>query len=108
MGVPKQPFNDPLSQFTTMIFLGIYLSIGNIFHEMASTCFQFVKYAVYASVIALDRGELHDKVVKGSEIAEVMHDAPEVQEYLDAFYNCQYSDFFTHLARVEQMAKKDR
>jgi len=69
---------------------------------------QFVKYAVYASVIALDRGELHDKVVKGSEIAEVMHDAPEVQEYLDAFYNCQYSDFFTHLARVEQMAKKDR
>jgi len=69
---------------------------------------QFVKYAVYASVIALDRGELHDKVVKGSEIAEVMHDAPEVQEYLDAFYNCQYSDFFTQLAKVEQMAKKDR
>ena len=41
--------------------------------------FQFVKYAVYASVIALDRGELHDKVVKGSEIAEVMHGEPDVQ-----------------------------
>ena len=40
---------------------------------------QFVKYAVYASVIALDRGELHDKVVKGSEIAEVMHGEPQVQ-----------------------------
>ena len=40
---------------------------------------QFVKYAVYASVIALDRGQLHDKVVKGSEIAEVMHGAQDVQ-----------------------------
>jgi len=69
---------------------------------------QFVKYAVYASVIALDRGELYDKVVKGSEIAEVMHGEPDVQAYLMAFYNCHYSDFFTHLARVEQIAKTDR
>jgi len=69
---------------------------------------QFVKYAVYASVIALDRGQLHDKVVKGSEIAEVMHGAQDVQAYLMAFYNCHYSDFFTHLARIEQIAKTDR
>merc|ERR1712029_1217215 len=69
---------------------------------------QFVKYCVYASVIALDRGQLHDKVVKGSEIAEVMHGEPDVQAYLMAFYNCHYSDFFTHLARVEQIAKTDR
>merc|ERR1712098_839098 len=47
-------------------------------------------------------------VVKGSEIAEVMHGEPDVQAYLMAFYNCHYSDFFTHLARVEQIAKTDR
>jgi len=69
---------------------------------------QFVKYTVYASVIALERGKLHEKVVKGSEILEVMHDCPDVQEYLNAFYNCQYSDFFTCLAKVEQVAKTDR
>merc|ERR1712227_1087967 len=55
---------------------------------------QFVKYAVYASIISLDRGQLYDKVVKGSEIAEVLHDCPDVQRYLTAFYNCHYGDFF--------------
>merc|ERR1712077_53016 len=69
---------------------------------------QFVKYAVYASIISLDRGKLYDKVVKGSEIAEVLHDCPDVQRYLTAFYNCHYGDFFQCLADVEQVAKNDR
>jgi len=69
---------------------------------------QFVKYAVYASIISLDRGQLYDKVVKGSEIAEVLHDCPDVQRYLTAFYNCHYGDFFQCLADVEQVAKNDR
>ena len=69
---------------------------------------QFVKYTVYASVIALERGQLYDKVVKGSEIVEVLHDCPEVQDYLHSFYNCHYSEFFTHLAKVEQITKQDR
>jgi len=69
---------------------------------------QFVKYTVYASVIALERGVLHDKVVKGSEILEVMHDCPKLQEFLNAFYNCHYAQFFTCLASVEQTAKRDR
>merc|ERR1712212_276585 len=33
---------------------------------------------------------------------------PSSPAYLMAFYNCHYSDFFTHLARVEQIAKTDR
>jgi len=69
---------------------------------------QFVKYAVYASIISLERGKLLDKVVKGSEISEVLHDCPDVQRYLTAFYNCHYGDFFQCLADVEQVAKNDR
>ena len=69
---------------------------------------QFVKYAVYASMIALERRELHKKVVKGSEILEVLHQCPKVKQYLNSFYNCQYAEFFQCLAEVEQMAKKDR
>merc|ERR1711894_183226 len=46
---------------------------------------QFVKYAVYASMIALDRGEVYDKVVKGSEILEVLHQCPKVKKYLNSF-----------------------
>ena len=69
---------------------------------------QFVKYAVYASMIALERRELHKKVVKGSEILEVLHQCPKVKQYLNSFYNCQYAEFFQCLADVEQLAKKDR
>ncbi|CAB4055991.1 PSMD6 [Lepeophtheirus salmonis] len=54
---------------------------------------QFVHYTVYSSVIALDRGDLHNKVIKGSEILEVLHDWPE---------------FFQRLASVEKILKADR
>ena len=81
-------------------FFSIPLRKYNIF-------FSF-KYAVYASIISLDRGKLYDKVVKGSEIAEVLHDCPDVQRYLTAFYNCHYGNFFQCLAEVEQVAKNDR
>ena len=69
---------------------------------------QFVKYAVYASMIALERRKLYEKVVKGSEILEVLHQCPKVKQYLNSFYNCQYAEFFACLAEVEQTAKKDR
>ena len=72
-----------------------------------ATLFIF-KYCVYASIISLERGKLYDKVVKGSEIAEVLHDCPDVQRYLTAFYNCHYEDFFKCLAEVEQVTKNDR
>ena len=92
------------------------LQSANLFLETVSTFTsyelmdytQFVKYAVYASMIALERRELHKKVVKGSEILEVLHQCPKVKQYLNSFYNCQYAEFFQCLAEVEQMAKKDR
>ncbi len=89
---------------------------ANLFLETVSTFTsyelmdytQFVKYAVYASMIALERRELHEKVVKGSEILEVLHQCPEVKKYLNSLYDCHYGEFFTCLAEVEQIAKKDR
>ena len=47
---------------------------------------QFVKYTVYTGMIALDRRKLLDKIVKGSEIAEVLHGCPDVQRYLVIFW----------------------
>lgn len=93
-----------------------FLKAANLFLETVSTFTsyelmdytQFVKYAVYASMIALERRDLHSKVVKGSEILEVLHQAPKVKQYLNSFYNCQYAEFFQSLAEVEQTAKKDR
>ena len=93
-----------------------YFQAANLFLETVSTFTsyelmdytQFVKYAVYASMIALERRDLHKKVVKGSEILEVLHQMPKMKQYLNSLYNIQYAEFFQCLAEVEQMAKKDR
>jgi len=69
---------------------------------------RFVEYTVWISVLALDRADLHKDVIKGSEILEVLHQTPEVREYLFSLYNCQYSDFFTSLGKLEQVMKADR
>ncbi|XP_018323910.1 26S proteasome non-ATPase regulatory subunit 6 [Agrilus planipennis] len=67
----------------------------------------FVRYTVYVSMISLPRYELRDKVIKGSEILEVLHSEPQVKDYLFSLYNCQYSEFFINLAEVERNFRKD-
>ncbi|KAH9382273.1 hypothetical protein HPB48_013544 [Haemaphysalis longicornis] len=72
------------------------------------TCYElmdyqrFVTYTVLASIIALPR------VVKGSEILEVLHRVPDISEYLFSLYKCQYATFFRKLAYVEQQLQRDR
>lgn len=78
------------------------------------TCYElceyktFVGYTVISSILALPRVELRTKVIKGSGILEVLHDLPDIQEYLFSLYNCQYSKFFEKLAWVESYLKSDR
>lgn len=78
------------------------------------TCYEltdyktFVTYTVLCSMISLDRVDLREKVVKASEILEILHRCPEVQEYLFSLYNCQYKQFFIKLAWVENLLKADR
>ncbi|KAL3272929.1 hypothetical protein HHI36_014388 [Cryptolaemus montrouzieri] len=68
---------------------------------------EFVRYAVYTSIISLPRNQLRDKVIKGSEILEVLHSEPFVKDYLFSLYNCQYAEFFTNLAQVEIILRQD-
>jgi 26S proteasome regulatory subunit N7 len=69
---------------------------------------QFVTYTVLCSMIALERPELREKVVKGSEILEVLHGLPTIRQFLFSLYDCQYGDFFLALAEVENQMKYDR
>lgn len=59
----------------------------------------FVRYTVYMSMISLPRYQLRDKVIKGSEILEVLHFMPDCKAYLFSLYNCQYSEFFVNLGK---------
>ncbi|EDX13927.1 26S proteasome non-ATPase regulatory subunit 6 [Drosophila simulans] len=67
----------------------------------------FVRYTVYVAMIALPRNELRDKVIKGSEIQEVLHGLPDVKQFLFSLYNCQYENFYVHLAGVEKQLRLD-
>uniref|UniRef100_A0A1B0DPZ6 26S proteasome non-ATPase regulatory subunit 6 n=1 Tax=Phlebotomus papatasi TaxID=29031 RepID=A0A1B0DPZ6_PHLPP len=67
----------------------------------------FVRYTVYVAMISLPRNELRDKVVKGSEIQEVLHSLSDVKAYLTSLYNCQYAEFFLNLAKVEAFLRND-
>jgi 26S proteasome regulatory subunit N7 len=69
---------------------------------------QFVVYTVYCSLIALSRPDLREKVIRGSEILEVLHGLPETRQYLFSLYECRYADFFKQLEKVETEMKHDR
>jgi len=68
----------------------------------------FVVYTVIVSVAALPRNDLRSKVVKGSEILEVLYKRQDIKDYLFSFYNCQYGAFFRSLSNVERILKYDR
>lgn len=78
------------------------------------TCYElcdyktFVGYTVISAILALTRVELRTKVIKSSGILEVLHDLPDIQEYLFSLYNCQYAKFFEKLAWLEGYLKSDR
>ena len=92
------PKLHPGVDFWTMIFIIL---------KNSHSAYYYITFYYY-SMIALERRDLHEKVVKGSEILEVLHQCPKIKQFLSSFYNCQYAEFFQCLAEVEQIAKKDR
>lgn len=68
----------------------------------------FVRYTVYCCMIALERPQLREKVIRGSEILEILHGLPDVKTFLFSLYNCQYKDFFGALGKVEDYMKEER
>ncbi|CAF3077386.1 unnamed protein product [Rotaria socialis] len=69
----------------------------------------FVTYTVICSLLALERPKLREKVIRGSEILEILHGLPLVKEYLFSLYECRYADFFRCLAKIEHdLLSQDR
>lgn len=105
------------------VYQGLYCMAVRDFKQAADlfldtistfTCYElceyktFVGYTVISAMLALPRVELRSKVIKSSGILEVLHDLPDIQEYLFSLYNCQYSKFFEKLAWVETYLKSDK
>jgi 26S proteasome regulatory subunit N7 len=60
----------------------------------------FVVYTVYVSMLAMPRNELREKVVRGAEILEVLHNQRDVREFLMFLFDCNYEKFFRRLGEL--------
>ncbi|KAI8609281.1 hypothetical protein BC830DRAFT_1173682, partial [Chytriomyces sp. MP71] len=69
---------------------------------------EFVRYAVLVAAITLKRPDFKAKVINAPEILEVIHDIPNLSNYANSLYRCEYDKFFTALAAIEQEIKFDR
>ncbi|KAI9139098.1 26S proteasome subunit RPN7-domain-containing protein [Paraphysoderma sedebokerense] len=68
----------------------------------------FVKYAVLAALISLKRPDIKKKVLDAPEILEVIHEIPNLEDYMRSLYECKYSKFFESLAAIEPTLRNDR
>lgn len=68
----------------------------------------FVQMAVIVSMLTLNRTDLKRQVIHGPEIQEVLHELPMIKLYLNSLYECNYAKFFTCLAEVEAILKRNR
>ena len=75
---------------------------ANLFYLV--TC---VRYTVFISLYALDRSNLHKRIIKASEIPEDMDQIPKVNKYLFHLSNCQDAEFFQCLGGDEQELEED-
>ncbi|KAK8511377.1 hypothetical protein V6N13_013788 [Hibiscus sabdariffa] len=68
----------------------------------------FIFYTVLTSIISLDRVSLKQKVIDAPEILTVIGKIPNLSEFLNSLYDCQYKSFFLAFAGLTEQIKLDR
>jgi len=69
---------------------------------------EYVRSTVIASIVSLERVKLRETVVDSPEVRQLSHELTLISEYLNSFYDCEYSTFFKRLADVTDELKLDR
>ncbi|KCV69588.1 hypothetical protein H696_04009 [Fonticula alba] len=67
----------------------------------------FISYSILMCLFTLDREMLKSKILDSPEVLEVAIKVAPFLNLAESFYNCEYRAFFTHLAEVEALLKKD-
>ena len=67
----------------------------------------FVKYTALTAALTLQRPDFKAKIINAPEIVEVIHEIPNLSNYVTSYYGCKYAQFFKALAAVEQSFKLD-
>eukprot|EP00743_Colponemidia_sp_Colp-15_P001338 GILK01001465.1.p1 GENE.GILK01001465.1~~GILK01001465.1.p1 ORF type:complete len:420 (+),score=83.23 GILK01001465.1:82-1260(+) len=69
---------------------------------------QFIFYTVLTSMVALDRVTIRQKVVHAPEILAVIRDIPNLKQFLESLFNCQYRNFSEAFVHIMDQVRRDR
>mmetsp|Transcript_26867 Transcript_26867/g.61959 ORF Transcript_26867/g.61959 Transcript_26867/m.61959 type:complete len:387 (-) Transcript_26867:70-1230(-) len=67
-----------------------------------------VFYTVVLSMVALDRPTIREQLVSSPEVRSVIGDTPGLQEFMESFYYCRYTDFMGNFVHIVDLVKADR
>mmetsp|Transcript_142031 Transcript_142031/g.247419 ORF Transcript_142031/g.247419 Transcript_142031/m.247419 type:complete len:388 (-) Transcript_142031:109-1272(-) len=68
----------------------------------------FVFYTVILAMVALDRPTIRNQLVDSPEVRSAIKETPNLEEFLQSYFQCRYSDFMTHFVPVIDLIRTDR
>ena len=67
----------------------------------------FVFYTAICNVITVDRVTLKNRVIDNSDVVSCIREIPNIQNFLESFYNGNYRTFFSEFYEIIQRIKTD-
>merc|ERR1712190_100852 len=88
---------------------GLFLNVMPTFTATELVEFKdFVMYTVILTMVACDRATIRKSLVSSPEVLSAIKETPHLQEFLDAYFGCQYQSFMTHFVHAIDIVKEDR
>ena len=85
-----------------------FLDILATFNSTELFSFQdFIKYTVLMSLVSLERASIRSKVVHAPEILSVIREMPDIQQFLDSLFKCDYKKFFHSFVKMMDLVAQD-
>jgi 26S proteasome regulatory subunit N7 len=86
-------YNLMLREFklTSKLFLDCISTFAS--HDIISYN-ELVYYTVLTSLISIPRQDIKKKIVQGPEILAAIRELPDLKDFLEAYYKCDYKQFF--------------
>lgn len=67
----------------------------------------FVFYTAITNIITVDRVTLKNRVIDNSDVNACIREIPNLQKFLESFYNGNYREFFAEFYQIIQRTKND-
>ena len=65
-------------------------------------------YTVVSGLMTLPRSEIKEKIINNSEVLCIIRENADLEGFLNAYYRCQYQDFFKYFLRIIDMIGEDK